>query len=104
MLRNKIKPVVKYAVVLMTTVSFASFILEEAIQTMCFGLWILKDEHDVRNEYLLRIYPFARGIQIAYWCLLPVNPVTGWVYVVYGKATMLYLRAQMSVAEAQMEE
>jgi hypothetical protein len=89
---RKAKVLLKVLAVVMTTTAFASFILEEAVQTLSFGLWILKDS-DQLQPYLETCIKFDKAIEKIYWCMLPLNPLTEWVYILYINADMLKLQA-----------
>jgi len=89
---NNLK-LLKIIAVVMTTTAFASFILEEAVQTAGFGLWITKDDPDVLAWYLPKVRALDTSVRIAYWIMLPLNTLTGWVYLIFIEADLAKLEA-----------
>jgi len=95
---NNLK-LLKVIAVVMTTTAFASFILEEAVQTAGFGLWILKDDPEILTWYLPKVRALDMSVRTAYWCLLPLNPLTGWVYILFIEADLAKLDAYERITQ-----
>jgi len=83
----------KTMAVVMTTTAFSSFILEEAVQTAGFGLFILKDQPDLLAWYIPKVRSLDESVRVAYWLMLPFNPLTQWVYIVFIEADLMKLSA-----------
>lgn len=83
----------KAVMVVVSTTTFISFILEEAVQTAGFGLWIAKDTPEACRVYIQGQQQLVNVVRVIYWCALPFNPITQPAFIVFIEAEQMKIDA-----------